>query len=151
MMTRLFAILLLFLSAAQVPAVEPDEMLVDPALEARAQALDEGIRCVQCSSENIASSNAGWARDARLIVRSMISEGASDNEILDFFAERYGERVLMNPRKDGVNLLLWAAGPAMLLLSVLIAVSYVRGRRNLGEGESLSDAERDRLDEILRS
>jgi len=151
MLVRAFAIFLLWFLAAPALAVEPDEMLADPVLEARARALDEDIRCVQCASENIASSNADWARDARLIVRAMISEGVGDGEILDFFVERYGERVLMNPRKDGVNVLLWAAGPVMLLLAILIAASYVR---RLGRGcatEPLSSAERDRLDRILKS
>jgi len=151
MLVRAFAIFLLWFLAAPALAVEPDEMLADPVLEARARALDEDIRCVQCASENIASSNADWARDARLIVRAMISEGAGDGEILDFFVERYGERVLMNPRKDGVNVLLWAAGPVMLLLAILIAACSVRRLVRGCATDPLSSAERDRLDRILKS
>ena len=131
-------------------AVEPDEMLADPRLEARAQALDEDIRCVQCQSENIASSNADWARDARLIVRELIVDGRSDTEIMAFFVERYGERVLMNPRKDGANIVLWLAGPAMLVLALLIGAGYLRRRRVAEAPKPLTAEEQARLDEILK-
>ncbi len=131
-------------------AVEPDEMLSDPVLEARARALDADIRCVQCRSENIASSNADWARDARLIVRELIFAGAGDAEVLDFFVERYGERVLMNPRKDGANAILWAAGPVMLVLALLIGAFHLRRRRAGREPPSLTEAEQARLDDILK-
>ncbi len=149
--TYAFALILLLLCSPPAMAVEPDEMLADPTLEARAQALDEDIRCVRCRSENIASSNADWARDARLIVREMISDGASDAEILDFFVERYGERVLMRPRSDGANVVLWAAGPVMLVLSALIAAAYLRARArtNRRAPAPLSKAEQARLNDIL--
>ena len=142
-------LVLCVLCALPVYAVEPDEMLADPALEARAQALDEDIRCVQCQSENIASSNADWARDARLIVRELIVDGRSDVEIMTFFVERYGERVLMNPRKDGANAVLWLAGPAMLILALLIGAGYLRRRRVAEAPEPLSSEEEARLKEIL--
>lgn len=142
-------LLFVVLLASPAIAVEPDEMLADPALEARAQALDEDIRCVQCQSENIASSNADWARDARLVLRELIVEGRSDAEIMQFFVERYGERVLMNPRRDGANAVLWLAGPAMLGLALLIGLAYLR-RRRVAEGPTpLSAEEEARLKEIL--
>lgn len=140
----LFAFLLV---ATPLWAVEPSEMLDDPALEARAQALDEEIRCVQCQSENIASSNADWAKDARLMVRKLISEGATDREVTTFFVERYGERVLMNPRRSGSNLLLWMAGPFMLFVALTGVALALRRKR---EGPApLSDADEARLREIL--
>ena len=148
-MIRLLAILTI-LFCVPAHAVEPDEMLADPAQEARAQALDEDIRCVQCQSENIASSNADWARDARLVVRELIVDGRSDAEIMAFFVERYGERVLMNPRKDGANAVLWMAGPAMLLLALVIGFGYVRRRKAVGGPVPLTATEQARLDEILK-
>lgn len=143
-------LLLLVLLAGPAVAVEPNEMLADPALEARAQALDEELRCVRCRSENIASSNADWARDARLLVRELVAEGRSDAEVRDFFVERYGEVVLMRPRTDGANLLLWAAAPIMLLCALAGAFVYMRGRAAAPVPQAeLSDAEQERLRELL--
>jgi len=147
-MARL-AFILILLFPLTAFAVEPEEMLSDPQLEARARALDEEIRCVQCQSENIASSNADWAKDARLILRELISDGASDEEVITFFVERYGERVLMRPRADGVNWLLWFAGPGMLILAVLIAGLYLRKRNRISVVEPLSSEENKRLHDIL--
>ena len=148
-MIRIFFCALSLVIGSSAIAVEPEEMLADPALEARAQALDEDIRCVQCQSENIASSNADWARDARLVVRELIVEGRSDTDIMAFFVERYGERVLMNPRKDGVNAVLWLAGPGMLILALLIGAGYVRRRRVAEAPKPLTSDEEARLKEIL--
>ena len=144
-MKRLLFILMLV--ATPLWAVEPSEMLGDPTLEARAQALDEEIRCVQCQSENIASSNADWAKDARMMVRELISDGATDREVTSFFVERYGERVLMSPRRTGTNLVLWLAGPFMLFLA-LTGVALALRRKRL-DPAPLSDADEARLREIL--
>lgn len=143
----LFALLL----AAPAWALDPTEMLSDPALEQRARALDHALRCVVCQSESVASSNANWAEDARRTVRELVSEGASDDEVLDFFVERYGEFVLMAPRASGSNWLLWASAPAMLLLALLIGLLYLRGRQTARapQDEALSEAEKARLKEIL--
>lgn len=142
--------LILVLLAAPAFAVEPDEMLDDPVLEARANALDDEIRCVQCRSENIASSNADWARDARLMVRALIADGASDAEVLDFFVDRYGDVVLMTPRAEGANLILWAAAPVMLLLALGGGVAYARGRAAAPKpADGLSAEEEARLKELL--
>ncbi|MEL7105494.1 MAG: cytochrome c-type biogenesis protein [Pseudomonadota bacterium] len=147
-MIRLALILLLL--GAPAFAVEPDEMLADPVLEARANALDDEIRCVQCRSENIASSNADWARDARLMVRALIADGASDADVLDFFVDRYGEVVLMTPRAQGANLVLWAAAPLMLLVALGASFAYVRSRAAAPTPETdLSDDEKARLKELL--
>ncbi|WP_166415832.1 cytochrome c-type biogenesis protein [Cochlodiniinecator piscidefendens] len=142
-------ILALMLFATPIWAVEPDELLADPALEARAQDLDEEIRCVQCVSETIASSNADWAKDARIMVRSLLIEGQSDEEVLEFFAERYGDVALMRPRRAGVNLLLWYAGPIMLLFGAFGAWFYVRRRSQEIQPEALSTDEEKRLKSLL--
>ena len=144
------AALFLLLLAAPAWAVEPDEMLDDPVLEARADALDDALRCVQCRSESIGSSNADWSRDARLMVRELISEGASDDEVLDFFVERYGEVVLMRPRADGANLVLWLAPLGMLLLAGGLSFAYLRQRaRTPPPDGTLSAEEQARVEELL--
>jgi len=138
--------------ALPAAAVEPGEMLDDPALEARARALDDDLRCVKCRSESIASSNAEWASDARIKVRELIAAGASDAEVRAFFVDRYGEYVLMTPTGRGANWLLWAAGPLMLVFGGGAALLYLR-RRATAPGsaadDGLSDAERARLSRIL--
>lgn len=142
--------LVLLLLAAPAWAVEPDEMLDDPVLEARADALDDALRCVQCRSESIGSSNADWSRDARLMVRELISGGASDDEVLDFFVERYGEVVLMRPRADGANLVLWLAPLGMLLIAGGLSFAYLRQRSKTPPPDgTLSAEEQARVEELL--
>lgn len=146
------AAFVLGLIATANAAVEPDEMLADPALEARAQALDDELRCVRCRSEAISSSNADWARDARMMVRELIADGATDQEVKDFFVARYGEYVLMRPTTQGVNLILWWAGPAILLIGGGVAFAYIRASARKPEAVvgALSTDEQRRLDEILK-
>ena len=151
-MMRLAAILLaLTVSLWPALALSPSEMLEDPALEARARALDHQLRCVKCQSESIASSNADWAQDARRAVREQIAAGASDAEVIAFFHERYGDFVLMKPGTDGANVLLWIAGPAMLVLAGGIAIGYVLRRRKAPATTetALSADDEARLKELL--
>jgi cytochrome c-type biogenesis protein CcmH len=100
----------------------------------------------------VASSNASWAVDARRTVRELVSDGASDEAVVDFFVERYGEFVLMTPRTSGSNWLLWAAGPIMLLLSAIMGFFYLRGRSEgmAQQDAALSPEEQARLKEILK-
>ncbi|WP_299736265.1 cytochrome c-type biogenesis protein [uncultured Roseobacter sp.] len=145
-------ILILVMLASPLWALSPDEMLDDPGLEARSRALDHALRCVVCQSESVASSNANWAEDARRTVRELVAGGATDDDVLDFFVARYGEFVLMSPRVNGSNWLLWAAGPLMLLLAMGVGYGYLRGRSKTvaPQEEALSDAEAARLREILK-
>lgn len=140
------------LAAAPVAAVQPDEILADPALEARARDLSKDLRCLVCRNENIDESNADLARDLRLLVRERLVAGDSDDEVIDFVVDRYGEYVLLRPRASGSNWLLWAAGPAMFLIAAGTALVFLRGRaRAAAPGEAqLSAEEQARLDEILR-
>lgn len=133
-------------------AVQPDEVLDDPALEARAREISKGLRCLVCRNESIDDSNAELARDLRLLVRERLLAGDSDDQIIDYVTERYGEYVLLNPTTRGANWLLWAAGPGLLVIGVSVGVVFIR-RRSLAspEGENaLTEEERARLDEILR-
>lgn len=145
-------LLALALVAGPALAVQPDEVLDDPALEARAREISAGLRCLVCRNESIDESNADLARDLRLLVRERLVAGDSDAEVVAFVVDRYGEYVLLRPTATGSNLLLWIAGPAMLAVALAGAALYVRRRRAAPEPAAggLSPEERARLDEILR-
>lgn len=141
-------ILALFLAVSPAFAVQPDEMLADPALEARAREISSDIRCPVCQGETIDDSNAPIARDLRIIIRERLTAGDSDAEVVDYIVARYGEGVLFNPPAQGVNLVLWLAGPALLLAGVAVAVAANR-RRVVPEAALTADEEA-RLQEILK-
>lgn len=144
-------ILILSLIAAPVFAVQPDEILDDPALEARARELSKDLRCLVCRNESIDDSNADLARDLRLLVRERLVEGDTDDEAMEFIVARYGEYVLLKPKAGGTNLVLYLAGPAMLLLALGMAGIYLRRRQSapvLAEA-GLDADEQARLKEIL--
>lgn len=133
-------------------AVQPDEVLDDPALEARARDISAGLRCLVCQNESIDESNASLARDLRLLVRERLVAGDSNEEAVDFIVARYGEFVLLRPTTGGWNWLLWAAGPLLFLAALMVAVLYLRRRASaqpLTE-EGLNEAERKRLEELLK-
>jgi cytochrome c-type biogenesis protein CcmH len=132
--------------AAPAMAVQPDEVLPDAGLEARARALSRDLRCVQCQSESIDDSNASIARDLRLLVRERLVAGDTDAQVLAYLVDRYGEFVLLNPPVRGVNWLLWLAGPAMLLAGGAIALSATRQRAE--PAADLTEAEQARLREL---
>lgn len=144
-------VLALLLAAAPVFAVQPDEVLDDPGLEARARELSKGLRCLVCRNENIDESNAELARDLRVLVRERLVAGDSDEEVIAFLVDRYGEYVLLTPTATGANLILWIAAPAMLLGGGAIAAVYLRRRSRAAPpaSEALSDAEKARLAELL--
>lgn len=140
--------LALALVASPVLAVQPDEILADPALEARARAISRDIRCPVCQGESIDDSTAPISRDLRLIIRERLVAGDADAEVIDYIVARYGEFVLFNPRAEGSNLILWLAGPALLLAGIGLAVAAQR--RRLVPEAPLSEAEEARLREILK-
>jgi cytochrome c-type biogenesis protein CcmH len=133
-------------------AVQPDEVLPDPALEERAREISKGLRCPVCQNESIDESHANIARDLRLLVRDRLVEGDSDEEVVDFVVQRYGEFVLLRPTIGGSNWLLWAAGPLMLLIAMILGFFYLRGRSDATapQENALSEAETARLREILK-
>ncbi|MEE4345779.1 MAG: cytochrome c-type biogenesis protein [Paracoccaceae bacterium] len=138
-------------TATQALAVLPDEILADPALEARARELSRGLRCMVCRNESIDESNAELARDMRILVRERLTAGDSDQEVVEFIVDRYGEYALLKPTTGGANWLLWAAGPLMLLLGLGVGIGYLRSRQaapEVGAG-TLSDEEKAKLSKIL--
>lgn len=149
---RILLTILMLLAAPMVAApawaVQPDEVLDDPALEARARALSTGLRCVVCRNESIDESNADLARDMRIILRERLVAGDSDEAAVGYLVDRYGEYVLLNPQRDGVNMILWVSAPVLLLLGLGVAGMAIR-RRARPEAP-LTDAERARLNEILK-
>lgn len=142
--------LILCLLASPLAAVQPSEVLDDPALEARARDISKGLRCLVCQNENIDDSNASLAHDLRVLVRDRLTAGDSDGEVVDFIVDRYGEYVLLEPRATGSSLALWLAGPAMLLVGAGVALAYVRRRSTAApEDASLSAEESARLRGIM--
>jgi cytochrome c-type biogenesis protein CcmH len=127
-------------------AVQPDEMLRDPGLEARARALSRELRCMVCQNQSIDDSDAPLARDLRLLVRERLAAGDSDDGVLDFVVARYGEFVLLRPRLSRHTVILWTA-PFVLLLIGAAAITWATRRRSLAAPPlaPLSDEERERL------
>ena len=150
MMRRLLATLVLCSLASPLFAVQPDEILADPILEARARSLSEGLRCLVCRNESIDESHADLARDLRLLVRERLTAGDSDAEVIDYIVDRYGEYVLLQPKATGSTVLLWIAGPIMLLAGIGVAVAYQRRSQKTDLNLDLSVDEQARLREILK-
>ena len=134
---RRLALIILFLVVAASGAafaVQPHEMLKDPALEARARDLSRELRCMVCQNQSIDDSEAPLARDLRILVRERLSNGDSDQQVLDFLVARYGEFVLLKPRLELHTVLLWGLPPLVLVAGIIGLFVKVR-RRNLARLE----------------
>jgi cytochrome c-type biogenesis protein CcmH len=150
MQRRLALALLSWLAATPVAAVQPDEVLPDPALEARARALSAELRCMVCQNQSIDDSDAPLARDLRILLRERLAAGDSNEQVIDFLVARYGEFILLRPRLTWHTALLWIAPPAILAIGGVIAVVAFRRRRLTAEVVQLTPAEQEELDGILR-
>ena len=140
------------LGSAAALAVEPDEILPDAALEARARSISAGLRCLVCQNQSIDDSNAPLARDLRLLVRERLKAGDSDAQVMRFVEDRYGEFVLLNPPLSWRTLLLWLAPLVALLAAIWTTARAWRRRQPLATGAGvtpLSADEEDRLRAIL--
>jgi cytochrome c-type biogenesis protein CcmH len=140
--------LLLLLLAAPAFAVQPDEQLSDPALEARARAISAELRCLVCQNQSIDDSDAPLARDLRILVRRRLEAGESDDQVRAYLVARYGEFILLKPPFQTSTLLLWATPVAALAVGGLVAVRRWRGRQ--AREQRLSDDEEARLALILK-
>jgi cytochrome c-type biogenesis protein CcmH len=129
-------------------ALDTAEMFEDPAQEARARAVGRQLRCLVCQNESIFDSNAGLARDLRVLVREQIDAGQSDDEIIDYVVARYGDYVLLEPPMKGGTLALWAAPLLFLALGGVGLLVYHRGRART-RPQALSDAERAEAQRLL--
>ena len=131
-------------------AVNPDERLADPALEARAREISAGLRCLVCQNQSIDESDAPLAKDLRILLRERIAAGDTDAQVIDFVADRYGEFVLLRPRVAPHTLLLWLAAPALFLIAGT-ALLYSAARQRSRWPEPLSAEEEARVAAILSS
>jgi cytochrome c-type biogenesis protein CcmH len=122
-------------------AVQPDEIMSDPAKESRARDLSRELRCMVCQNQSIDDSEAPLARDLRLLVRERIAAGDSDAQVMDFLVARYGEFVLLKPRLRPHTLLLWLLPPLALAGGGLALWTYGRRRSGSGIAEALSPPE----------
>ncbi|MEY9637367.1 cytochrome c-type biogenesis protein CcmH [Bradyrhizobium japonicum] len=130
MMVTIVALMLLALPAAH--AVQPDEIMSDPAKEARARDLSRELRCMVCQNQSIDDSDAPLARDLRLLVRERIAAGDSNSQVLDFLVARYGEFVLLKPRFERQTMLLWLLAPLLLISGGLALWLQIRRRARSG-------------------
>ncbi|MDF1607262.1 cytochrome c-type biogenesis protein CcmH [Hoeflea sp. YIM 152468] len=154
MLRQAFVAMLLMLAVVgPAAAVNPDEVLDDPALEARARSLSLEFRCLVCQNQSIDDSNAELARDLRLLVRERLVAGDSDQDVIDYVVSRYGEFVLLKPRFTALTLLLWGAPVLVLLLGATAMVIGARGRSNsvsVADAGGLTDAEQAELAKLLK-
>src|SRR6185436_7274143 len=127
-MRRLAVIFFLLAALTPALAVQPDEMLKDPALEARARELSSELRCMVCQNQSIDDSDATLARDLRILLRERIAAGDSDAAVVDFLVARYGEFILLKPRFNPHTLILWLAPVAALVGGAFVVIGLFRRR-----------------------
>ena len=144
------ALLLAAITSGSSLAVQPDEMLKDPSLEARARELSRELRCMVCQNQSIDDSEAPLARDLRLLVRDRLTKGDTDQQVLDFLVARYGEFVLLKPPLESRTIILWML-PPLALLAGAIGLFFAGRRRRLGQLEpvTLSNEEQGRLSTLV--
>ncbi|WP_420332592.1 cytochrome c-type biogenesis protein [Roseibium sp.] len=131
-------------------AVDGDEMFADPAREARARDVGRQLRCLVCQNQSIFDSNSGLAKDLRVLVRTRMSEGDSDTEILTYIADRYGDYVLLQPRFSVRNAVLWAAPVLALLLGLAMMAIYLKSRSTGRTEVRLTEDEREAARKLLQ-
>ena len=144
---RLLASILFLGWVSVAAAVQPDERLADPALEARARDISAGLRCLVCQNQSIDDSNAPLARDLRILVRERIEAGDSDATVRDYLVARYGDFILLKPPFEATTLLLWLTPAIVLGMGMLVMLR--RFRRPLAN-KALSPAEEAALQRLLR-
>ncbi len=138
------------LAIQQAWAVNPNEVLDDPALEKRARNLSAGVRCMVCQNQSIDDSDADLARDLRLLVRERLVKGDTDDEVLDYLVSRYGEFVLLKPRLEARTMLLWSF-PLLVLLCGIGVIWMTRRKAGSEQPQiaPLTDEEKQRLERLL--
>ena len=130
-------------------SVEPDELLIDANLEKRARIISKSLRCLVCRNENIDESNAELARDLRILVRERLVIGETDKEIINYVVGRYGEYVLLKPKFNLTNVLLWLCGPIMLIFGVFFVMLSFRNNKS-AEDIVLSAEEENKISQLLK-
>jgi cytochrome c-type biogenesis protein CcmH len=151
MRLRLLVLVLVALLPVAALAVQPDEMLKDPALEARARVLSEELRCLVCQNQSIDDSDAPLAHDIRVLLRERLEAGDSDAQAIDYLVARYGEFVLLRPRFNAHTLVLWLTAPAVLVIGGIAAFVLYRRRKAAPQPGELSPSEKADLGRILET
>ena len=151
-MRPLATIAALCLLAMPALAVQPDEILKDPALESRARALSQELRCMVCQNQSIDDSDAPLAKDLRVLVRERLTAGDSDRQVIDFLVARYGEFVLLRPRLNAHTVLLWTAPFAAIVAGAIGLFMFLRRRRSdeTPGAATLSAEEQQRVADLLQ-
>lgn len=150
-MTRFLTALALLLTLSPVAmALDANEMFGDPAQEARAREIGRQLRCLKCRNQSIFDSNAGLAKDLRVVVRERMQAGDSDQQILDYVHERFGDYVLLKPPVTANTYALWIAPFVLVLLGAGGAVAYMRQRPQPKPATELSAEDREEARKILR-
>ncbi len=147
-MRAFLAALVVLLAAWPAFAVNPDEILADPALEARARAISEDLRCLVCQNQSIDDSDADLARDLRIIVRERLTAGDTDAAAVQYIVDRYGEYVLLNPVVAPHTILLWIAAPVVLLVGAVAVFIAARRKRAAAGSAELTDDEKQALEAL---
>ncbi len=131
--------------------VEPSEVLDDPILEERARDISKDLRCLVCQNESIDDSEAILAKDLRLLVRERLLAGDSNDQVLQFIVDRYGEFALLRPKSNGSNLILWFSGPVMFLIALIISFLFIKSNINSSRAsfKSLTNDEKSELNKIV--
>ena len=144
------ALLVALMMPGPAQAVQPDEVLKDPVLEGRARDLSRELRCMVCQNQSIDDSEAPLARDLRLLVRERLTEGDSDQQVLDFLVSRYGRFVLLKPPLEWRTLLLWGLPPVALIVGLIGLLMKARRQNSAPDGgERLSQNEERRLSTLV--
>ena len=148
-MRALLALVTLAWLALPAIAVNPDEVLPDPALEARARAISAGLRCLVCQNESIDDSDADLAHQIRVLVRDRLKTGDSDAEVVQYLVDRYGEFILLKPVLAPHTIILWTATPTVLVIGGIVLFVVARRRRRMTVGQAaLTPEEQKALDEL---
>ncbi|MDR6815246.1 cytochrome c-type biogenesis protein CcmH [Neorhizobium sp. 2083] len=144
--------LALFIFLAPLPAfaVNPDEVLSNPVLEQRARNLSAQLRCMVCQNQSIDDSNAELARDLRVLVRERLTNGDTDDQVVDYVVSRYGEFVLLKPRLSAKTVILWATPVLLLLVGAIAILVFVRTRPSQRAVAALTAEEQARIEELLK-
>lgn len=147
----LAALMLTVVPMSPARAVNPDEMLADPALEHRARVISRDLRCLVCQNQSIDDSDAGLAKDLRVLVRERLKAGDSNEQVIDYVVARYGDFVLLKPPVKGSTLVLWAGPAVVALFGILALILFYRRRRAASPvaAQPLSPEERARLNKLL--
>ena len=146
----ILCLIFLTFGAGTVYAIDPAEMFDDPAMEERARDLGRELRCVKCRNQSIFDSNAGIAKDLRMVVRERIVAGDTDDEVLDYVHDRYGDYVLLKPPVTNETTLLWLTPGVLVMLAGLSFVFVMRSRRGQAAADDMTDADRAAARRLLK-